>query len=200
MSRFAKPKSKSPSPSKSTPPSGSTTGDAGDPVQYTIVIQNTGSYDAFDVTFSDVLPTLGSGSSAILGADIQRGRLAGRRIDQCRLYLSGNDATGYTLSLNGTTDLDLLKSQGARTITITIDGTIASNVGPNDTYINNANAQWTSLDGVVASRSTHTTADSGERDGTNAADNTHDYTDTGSASFAINPPGFAKSLVRHRSD
>ena len=33
-----------------------------------------------------------------------------------------------------------------------------------------------------ANRSTHTTDDSGERDGTNAADNTHDYIDTGSAS------------------
>ena len=68
ISPFAKPKSKSPSRSKSTPPSGNTTGDAGDPVQYTIVIQNTGSYDAFDVTFSERCQPLGSGTSAILGA------------------------------------------------------------------------------------------------------------------------------------
>ena len=175
------------------PPSGSTSGDAGDPVRYTIVMENTSGYDAFDITFSDTLPTVSGGTSAILGATFSVVDSMGV-LTSADFTLSGNDATGYTLSLNGGVDLDLLKSDGARTITITVDGTIAPTNGPNDVLINNANAQWTSLDNVVGNRSTHTTDDSGERDGTNAADNTHDYTDTGTAAFFINAPVFNKSL------
>lgn len=175
-------------------PSGDTTGDAGDPVEYTIVLQNTGGYDAFDVTFSDVLPTVSGGTSAILGASFSVVDSMSGGLDASDFTLSGNDTVGYSLSLNGGVDLDLLKSQGARTITLTVNGTIAPTNGPNDVISNTANAQWTSLDGVVNSRSIHTTDDSGERDGTNPADSTHDYDDGGTASFSINPPVFTKSL------
>ena len=170
-----------------------TTGDAGDSVQYSIVIENTGNYDAFDVTFSDVLPTVSGGTSAILGASFGVVDSAGV-LAAADFTLSGNDTIGYTLSLNGGVDLDLLKSDGARTITITVNGTIAPTNGPNDIITNVANAQWTSLDGDVTARSTHTTDDSGERDGTDPLDDTHDYNDAGTASFSINPPVFTKSL------
>lgn len=177
------------------PPSGNTTGDAGDPVRYTIEIENTGNYDAFDVTFSDDLPIVSGGTSAILGATFTvSDSMAVGGLTAGDFTLSGNDTTGYTLSLNGGVDLDLLKSQGARTITLTINGTIAPTNGPNDIITNTANAQWTSLDGAVASRSSFTTADSGERDGSNPTSNTADYSDGGTAAFAINPPVFAKSL------
>ena len=174
-------------------PSGSTSGDAGDPVEYTIVIQNTGDYDAFDVTFSDTLPTVTGGTSAILGATFSVVDSLGG-VTAADFTLAGNDATGYVLSLNSGVDLDLLKSEGARTITLTVNGTIAPTNGPNDIIVNTANAQWTSLDGDITSRSTFTTDDSGERDGTNPSDNTADYNDGGTASFSINPPVFTKSL------
>lgn len=170
-----------------------TSGDAGDSVEYTIVIQNTGDYDAFDVTFGDTLPTVSGGTSAILGATFSAVDSAGV-LTAADFTLSGDDATGYSLSLNAGVDLDLLKSDGARTITLTINGTIAATNGPNDVINNTANAQWTSLDGNVASRSTFTTDDSGERDGTNPADDTRDYDDAGSANLSINPPIFTKVL------
>jgi fimbrial isopeptide formation D2 family protein/uncharacterized repeat protein (TIGR01451 family) len=175
-------------------PSGSTSGDAGDPVEYTIVIENTGNYDAFDVTFSDTLPTVSGGTSAILGATFGVVDSMAGGLTVADFTLSGSDATGYTLSLNAGVDLDLLKSQGARTITLTVNGTIASTNGPNDIVSNTANAQWTSLDGDVTSRAAITTDDDGERDGTNPSDNTHDYSDGGTATFSINPPTFTKSL------
>jgi fimbrial isopeptide formation D2 family protein/uncharacterized repeat protein (TIGR01451 family) len=175
-------------------PSGATVGDAGDPVQYTIVIENTSGYDAFDVSFSDNLPTLSGGSSAIVGATFSVVDSMGGGVTATDFTLSGNDASGYSLSLNGGVDLDLLKSQGARTITLTVNGTIASAVGPNQVISNTANAQWTSLDGNITSRSATTTDDDGERDGTDAGDDTHDYTDPGTANFSINPPVFNKSL------
>ena len=177
-----------------SPPSGDTTGDAGDPVEYTIVIQNTGNYDAFDVTFSDTLPVVSGGTSAILGASFGVVDSMGGGLTASDFTLSGNDSIGYTLSLNGGVDLDLLKSDGARTITLTINGTIAPTNGPNDVVSNTANAQWSSLDGDVSARSSHTTDDSGERDGTDPLDDTHDYDDAGSASFSINPPVFTKSI------
>jgi fimbrial isopeptide formation D2 family protein/uncharacterized repeat protein (TIGR01451 family) len=178
------------------PPSGSTTGDAGDPVRYTIVIENTGNYDAFDVTFVDDLPTLTSGASAILSPSFSVVDTlgAGTQLAASDFTLSGNDASGYSLTLNGGVDLDLLKSDGSRTITITIDGTLTSTVGPNQVINNTANAQWTSLDGDVTSRTTFASDDSGERDGVNPADDTHDYDNAGTASLSINPPVFTKSL------
>jgi fimbrial isopeptide formation D2 family protein/uncharacterized repeat protein (TIGR01451 family) len=174
--------------------SGSTVGDAGDPVEYTIVIENTGNYDAFDVTFSDVLPTVSGGTSAILGATFSVADSMAGGLTAADFTLAGDDASGYTLSLNGSVDLDLLKSQGARTITLTVNGTVAPTNGPNDIVTNNASAQWTSLDGNVSSNSTFTMDDSGERDGTNPADNTSDYVNTSAASFSIAPPEFTKSL------
>ena len=172
---------------------GGTSGDAGDPIEYTIVIENTGSYDAFDVTFIDSLPTVSGGTSAILGAMFSVVDSAGSLSD-ADFTLNGNDTTGYSLSLNRGVDLDLLKSDGARTITLTVTGTIAPTNGPNDIITNSADVQWTSLDGSVASRSSHTTDDSGERDGTNPLVDTHDYENTGTANFSIAPPVFSKSL------
>lgn len=176
----------------STP--GVTRGDAGDPVEYTIVIENTGAYDAFEVTFSDVLPTVTDGTSAILGATFSVVDSMTGGLTAADFTLAGDDMSGYTLSLNNTVDLDLLKSQGPRTITLTVNGSIAPTNGPNDIVVNNANAQWTSLDGDVTTRSAATSEDDGERDGSNPLLDTSDYENTGSASFSINPPEFTKTL------
>lgn len=168
-------------------------GDAGDGIQYTITLTNASGVDAFDIDFTDVLPTVSSGSSAILAPTftVTDTATAGA-VTAADFELVGSDATGWTLQKVGAVNIDLLASQnnvdGAdRLITFTIQGTIASSVAPNQAVDNTATSTWTSLDGDFSSpRSIHST-NSAERDGT-------DYTDSDADTLTINPPVFTKHL------
>ncbi|TWT50242.1 Serine-aspartate repeat-containing protein D precursor [Rubripirellula amarantea] len=171
---------------------GQTNGDAGDAVAYSIVLQNSSGYDAFDLGFLDVIPKNGT-ASALNGVNFTVTDSLGT-ITASDFTLSGDDATGYSLQLNGGVDLDMLASQASRTITIGITGTIPSTVSPNASFSNAPQVTWTSLDGDISDRSTHNAA-SDERDGTNASDDTHDYVGGDAITFMVNPPGLVKSLV-----
>ncbi|MGB7324446.1 MAG: SdrD B-like domain-containing protein, partial [Rubripirellula sp.] len=172
---------------------GQTTGDAGDSARYTITLSNTGPVDAFDLDFVDAIPTVASGNSAITGVTFSVADSAGL-LSASDFVLSGSDATGYTLSLGSSVDFDLLKSQTGRVVTITVDGTISNEVSPNQSITNTPTVQWTSLNGDVATRSSASSLDDGERDGTNAADTRYDYTANDPAPITINAATFVKSL------
>lgn len=167
-------------------------GDAGDAIQYDIVLQNTGSVDAFDVTFSDPLPTVSGGASAILAPSFNVVDTLGL-VTNADFELVGSDAAGWTLRTVTGTSFDM--AVNARTITITIDGTISGSATPNQQFVNTATALWSSLDGDVSSaRSTHN-ANSVERDGSDGDGGAlDDYADAGAATFTVNPPVFNKSL------
>ncbi|KLU05634.1 hypothetical protein RISK_002266 [Rhodopirellula islandica] len=170
-----------------------TTGDAGDPVEYTVELTNTSTVDAFDLNFASELPTVSDGSSAILGAAFTINDTAGL-LDASDFELIGDDATGYTLQLKPGTDFDMLQSQAGRKVTLSVTGTIAHTVTPNQSLVNRPEVSWTSLDGDVGNRSTESTVDTGERDGTPSGSNTHDYLASNAATITINAPAFNKSL------
>ncbi|TWU59988.1 Serine-aspartate repeat-containing protein D precursor [Rubripirellula tenax] len=172
---------------------GQANGDAGDTIRYTITLANSGPVDAFDLGFSDALPTLSGGSSAITGATFSLNDSAGL-LTASDFELLGSNATGYTLSLKSGVDFDMLKSQTGRVVTLIVDGTVASGVFPNQSFSNTPVVTWTSMNGDVVSRSAATTADDGERDGTNASDTTHDYVANDPVAFTVNPPIFTKTL------
>jgi len=171
-----------------------TTGDAGDAIQYVTTITQTGTIEAFDLGFSDVLPVNADGSSAIVLPIFNMVDSAGT-LSPTDFELVGNQSTGYTLQLRSGVDLDLLAADAGRTITITIDGTIANTVTPNQTLGIDPAVSWTSLDGDINDQTIHWTGDTGERDGTDAADNTHDYIAEDPIDVRVDPPTFTKTLV-----
>jgi fimbrial isopeptide formation D2 family protein/uncharacterized repeat protein (TIGR01451 family) len=171
---------------------GQTTGDAGDSIEYTIEIENTGNVDAFDLDFSDVLPAI-DGVSAINGVLLTVADSAGM-LTGADFTLSGSDATGYSVAYTGTTGAwDMLDSETGRTITLTLSGTLSSASTPNASLSNDPQVTFTSLDGDLQNRSAHNTA-SDERDGSNDADTRFDYVAADSITYTINPPTFTKSL------
>lgn len=178
-------------------------GDAGDGIQYTITLRNVSGVDAFDIDFSDALPTVGGGSSAILGATLSAfsDTATSGTLNAVNFELIGDDATGYTLRKVAAADIDMLASQvdgsnDPRVITFTIQGTIASSVIPNQGITNTATVDWTSINGTIANPSIHTSDDT-ERTGANGAGggNLNNYEASASDTFAISPPGFTKHLI-----
>jgi uncharacterized repeat protein (TIGR01451 family)/fimbrial isopeptide formation D2 family protein len=122
-------------------------GNPGDPVEYTITIQQdpSSTTDAYDVTFSDPLPQAAGGSSLILGPTFSVNDSAGL-VTSSNFQLTGSDASGWTLSTTPTGSFNLPRTP-ARVITLTIDGTLSSLVSPGEVITNTAATQWTSLPG-----------------------------------------------------
>ncbi len=176
-------------------------GDAGDAIQYTITLANTSGVDAFDIGFSDPLPTVSGGSSAILTPSFTVTDTATTgAVTAADFELVGSDAAGWTLQLRASSNIDMLASQddsgGAdRVITFTIQGTIASSVTPNQSVANTASAQWSSLNGGSTNPSSHTTDDT-ERTGADGEGvaNLNNYATSDSDAFTINAPVFNKFL------
>jgi uncharacterized repeat protein (TIGR01451 family) len=169
---------------------GQTTGDAGDVVSYTIELTNESGLDAFDLGFLDELPKNGA-ASALSGVTFSATDTAGL-VSSGDFTLTGSDGTGYSLEYTGA-NWDMLASQVGRTVTITVNGTVASSVTPNASFENAPTVDWSSLNGDIQNRSTHNAA-SDERVGTNSSDNTADYLSGDSISFVVNPPAFTKAL------
>jgi fimbrial isopeptide formation D2 family protein/uncharacterized repeat protein (TIGR01451 family) len=145
------------------------TADAGDPVVYTITVSHNGASDtdAYDVVFNDSVP------AAINVVSFSVAHSSAGDIS------SDFGLIGNTLATNPAASFDLLIGE---TVTITINGTVASTVNPGDTLSNTASVGWSSLDGV----------DAGERDDAGGIDN---YTDSGSADLLVTAPAIVKSLL-----
>lgn len=178
-----------------------TLGDAGDAVQYTITLSNLSDVDAFDIGFSDALPTVSGGASAILSPAFSVSDTATTgAVSAADFELVGSNATGWTLQKRSSVNIDLLASQvdgvGAdRVITFTVTGTIANNVAPNLAIDNTAVVNWSSLDGTISDPSSHTSDDT-ERTGADGpgAANLNNYENSATGTFTINPPVFTKHL------
>jgi LPXTG-site transpeptidase (sortase) family protein len=161
-------------------------GDAGDPVAYTITLRHAGTSatDAFDVELTDVLPRAAGGQSLIAGPTLAGVTDTDGILGAASFSLTGADATGYTLSTVAPFDLPLMPvNPPTRIITLTITGTLAVYVEPG-TFANTAVGTWTSLDGTPGVRSTYS-ASSTERTGTYPIVQPNDYTDTGVAPIVV---------------
>lgn len=165
-----------------TAPPGS--GDAGDPVEYTITLQHSGSSetDAFDVTLTDLLPT-GIVAPMVTGVVDSEGILT-----TADVVITGGTlqfAIGGDISMN-TIDMNL-----GRVVTITVAGTL-DNLTPGEAVTNEADIAWTSLDGDPGQRSTFNT-DSVERTGADGPGGAlNDYADTGTNTFLFDSPTLVK--------
>ncbi len=168
-------------------------GDAGDAIQYVTTITQSGTIDAFDLGFAGALALNGNGTSAILTPTFSVVDSAAFLITN-DFEIVGDQANGFSLQLKSGVDFDMLQSQVGRTITITVDGTIASTVTPNQILAFDPEVTWTSLNGNIGNRTPHSSVDTGERDGTNASDNTHNYVADDPINVMINPPTFNKAL------
>ena len=149
------------------------TGDAGDPVTYTITVQHSGSSetDAFDALISDQIPSQISGatitsvtdSAGVLGA-------ADFNINAANL-----------LNTNSPIDIPV-----GRTITIEITGTLNVSVSPGSMIDNTAEVTWQSLD------DTHHQDGVIERTGDGGV---NDYQTGNTATIDISPVSISKTLV-----
>jgi len=172
-------------------------GDANDPLTYTIVLKNlSGSQnataDAFDLTLSDPLPKLPSGS-LIVSPTFTVNDSAGI-VTSGTFELIGDDVNGYTLQTKAGSTFDLPVSN-TRTITITIQGVTSSVatglITPGALFTNTVQTKWTSLSGNPGTRSIYN-ANSVERTG---AGGVNDYSASSSASLSITPVTIGKSVV-----
>jgi uncharacterized repeat protein (TIGR01451 family)/fimbrial isopeptide formation D2 family protein len=160
-------------------------GNPGDPVTYTIRIQQdpTSAADAFNVTVNDPFPT-GPGGSIISGLTLANVTDTSGLVTAANFALTGSDATGYTLSTTGT-GFDFPKNPAGRVITLTFTGTTNTNVQPAQTVTNTDEVEWTSLPGSPGQISTFN-PNAFERTG-NATDpgQLNNYLVSSSASFTV---------------
>jgi fimbrial isopeptide formation D2 family protein/uncharacterized repeat protein (TIGR01451 family) len=160
--------------------SGTTTGEATNDVSYTITISNpagaqASTADAFDLTFSDVLP------AALLGAG-----LTVTSGPSGVFELSGNTVR----TIPGVTfDLPVNAAQ----IVLTVTGTLAVSVTPGQTISNTATTQWTSLDGDPG-RLSQWSDDAVERTGS-LSPAVNDYRASSTANLKVREIGLKKSIV-----
>jgi large repetitive protein len=174
-----------------------TSGDAGDPVAYTIAIKHAaGAFDtdAFGVTFGDPLPKSPTNQSLILGPTFAVVDSAGL-VTAASFELVGSDAAGWTLQTPLGTAFDFPLAPADRTITITVNGTIASAVYSGQSIPNIATTSWTSLSGAPGQRSTYNTS-STERTGADGVGGAlNKYAAKGTATITVFGPSPAKSVV-----
>ncbi len=156
-------------------------GDAGDTVTFTVTLTNpaTGSTTAYDVTWSDTLP---SGLIYVPGS-LTLGACA---VDTS---LTLSDAGAPTLTGSGGL------FQPGQSCTITFQATIDYGVAPGQVITNTAETRWTSLSGNVTDRSPYN-ADSDERTGADGVGGAlNDYASQGQAEVTINSVAPIKSIV-----
>ncbi|QKX17133.1 DUF4347 domain-containing protein [Microbulbifer sp. YPW1] len=151
--------------------------DAGDPVQYTIVISHTGfsDTDAFDATFFDTLPpelenvSLASATLTVNGFDT----------DVSNLFV----VNGNTIEMAPDASFDLLLGD---TLTLVIDANVVSDVTLGSQVINTAIVDWESIDGD----------DPNERTGEDGAGGAlNDYETDGSFQFTVASVEAGKSIL-----
>ena len=133
--------------------------EAGDKITYQITVSHLAtSADAFDIELTDSMPSglkIDPASVSVVGTSAT--------------YQVSGDQTSLILGVNGDFDLP-----DADIVTITYDAILQSDVQPAQTFINDAQIKWTSLDGEVA----------GERDGSGGI---NDYSDTDTVTTNVRP-------------
>jgi fimbrial isopeptide formation D2 family protein len=118
---------------------GNTSGDAGDTVVYTIVIQHSDDSEttAYDVDFSDQIPDEIQIDTSTAWLTVDDQGTGGGAVTADDFTLDGN-----LLTLNDT--IDMLED---RVITLTVTGTLVADVVPDEIITNEAEITWQSLDG-----------------------------------------------------
>ena len=157
-------------------------GNVGDPVTYTLVVQQaaTSNTDAFNATLSDVFPV--SIASPTLTSVV----------DTAGLVTTANfSLTGSTLTTTGT-GFDLPKLPAGRTITLTVTGTLAGPVTANQQITNTAAVRWTSLS-ASPDQITPNNPNAFERTGSGSTSQgqLNNYVTTDSATFTVNTADLA---------
>ena len=156
-------------------------GNPGDPVTYTIVIQQdaASSTDAFAATLTDVIPP--EIASPVLTSVVDTEVPA--QVTTGNFLLSGNTLTTIT-PFN-------VEKDSARTITLQIDGVLQGNFSANQVISNTSSIEWTSL-----GDSTHLIQDPNNPNSSNAYERTgkgttgpgelNNYKDSDDAKFTVN--------------
>ncbi|MBK9711649.1 MAG: DUF11 domain-containing protein [Kouleothrix sp.] len=166
-------------------------GDAGDPVVYTITVKHTAASaaDAFDITLLDALPLVGAGGPSLIDSPSFIVTDTAGLLTTADFNLAGSNAAGWTLQTSGSFDMPL--APAGRTITIAISGSLSTSVTPGMSSANTATVRWSSLDGAPGARSIYN-AGATERTGGGGVD---DYADTGAATLTVVAPSPVKSIV-----
>ena len=157
-------------------------GNVGDPVTYTITIQQAANSDtdAFNVTLNDVIP------AKILSPTLTT------VTDTAGLVTAANFAlTGNTLATTGT-GFDLPQLPSGRTITLTVTGTLGGPLAANEKITNTNEIKWTSLSGSPGPI-TPNNPNAYERTGSGSKilGELNNYVTTGSATFTVNTADLA---------
>ncbi|MFN8381401.1 MAG: sortase [Anaerolineales bacterium] len=163
-----------------------TTGDAGDSFTYTITLSGATSTDAFDVTLNDDIDSL-----------MENLVLSGVTDTASQVTAANFNFVPATGILTTVTPFDIPVS-ASRQIVLTFTGTVSYSATPGQVIPNNANVQWTSMDGVVSNRSSYYTnpvdGNDDERTGSGSPA-VNDYTKIGTAPFTVNQSASGKSFI-----
>ncbi len=170
---------------------GGASGQAGDEVVYTIVVSNPNNPNAYEASLTDALPKTSGGASLILNPTITQMVDSDGTLTLADFTLSGDNATGWTLTSNSLFDLP---TSASRTITIELRGTLSSEANLGEVITNTASLKFSSMDGDVTARTTYTT-DSTERTGEGGVGTLNDYVASDPGSFNVQVPGPSKGLV-----
>ncbi|VTU01253.1 collagen-binding partial : Putative uncharacterized protein OS=uncultured prokaryote GN=HGMM_F48B01C05 PE=4 SV=1: Cna_B: Cna_B: Cna_B [Gemmataceae bacterium] len=176
---------------------GGSTGDAGDPFTYTIVLSNPPgasqlTADAFDLTFADLFQA-GLAGSPLTVSGFTVTDTAGL-VTAALFELVTDPGTGrLVLRTRAGQSFDLPVS-GTRSVTIRVTGSVATSVTPGQVVPNTAEVRWTSLNGDPGQRSAFTPA-STERTGADGAGGLNDYVATDAADINVLNVDLTKSVV-----
>ena len=156
-------------------------GNPGDPVTYTIVIEQdpASETDAFDATLTDVLPA--EIATPVLTSVVDTAGV----VTPANFQLAGD-------TLLTTTPFDFEKNPSGRTITLTVEGTLQGPFQPNQQITNTDFVRWTSLDGSPG-QITPNNPNAYERTGSGST--THgqlnNYVTSDTAAFTVNTADLA---------
>ncbi len=169
-----------------------TVGDAGDAIQYVITLRNTSGYTAYDVTISDSLPLRSGTGSLIVSPTFTVADTAGL-VTAADFELVGDNTTGWILQTPAGVSFDMAHN-ATRTISITVNGTLAILVRPDETITNTVQSRFTSRDGEPGTLSIYN-ANSTERTGANGPGaGLNNYANNGAVNIDIYDATPVKSL------
>lgn len=157
---------------------GTTTGDAGDTVEYTITIANSSATDAFDITFADQIP------AAVENPTVSDVVWTNQTPSQTALFAIDPLTNELTL----TNSIDILQGSS---LVITVQGTLSQSVSPGQSIINNAGVTWESLDEGHTNNGTANERDGDDGPGTGL----NNYAAQDSAPIDIDKVGITKILI-----
>ncbi len=168
--------------------------DAGDLVQYTIVIRHDAAASethAYDLTFSDAIPdSIVAATSNAVFATTDLG--VGKDITITHSVLgdisSHFEIAGGVLRTTSTADVDLLYGQ---TITIVVNARLDVDVPPTLAIDNTATVTWTSMDDDFIIATSPHTPDATERDGSDPS-GVNNYITSDSVDFTVSGPTIDK--------